>query len=196
MNKIITLTAGHSDTDPGACAENHSEQAKQESIRKGLYEAAIVEDLRNRVADDLRSLGYQVRTDGTGSFNLPLGDALKLISGSEIAVELHLNGAVNPQANGVEVVALPRAKYRAQRLADAIANALGSRLRGDKGWIDQCQTHRGRLGFVGAGGLIVETFFITNPKELAAYLEAKDTVAYAIAQAIDDVVRIGEQEPA
>ena len=38
---IITLTAGHSDADPGAC-------------RGDYREADLMEDLRNRVAEQLR----------------------------------------------------------------------------------------------------------------------------------------------
>ena len=183
MSKIITLTAGHSDTDPGACAH-------------GYTEAELMLELRGLVAAQLELLGYIARTDGTGSYNAPLADALRLIDGSALAIELHMNAAAAAQANGVEVVALPRDKYRAQRIAAAVAAAIGARLRGDKGYIDQTATHRGRLGYVQAGGMILEVCFISNLDELCNYLEAKDTVAHAIAQAIDEVVRIGEQEPA
>lgn len=169
---IITLTAGHSDTDPGACRGEHRE-------------ADLMEDLRNRVAANLRSLGHDVRTDGSGAYNLPLNDAIKLIAGSAIAVELHTNAAENPQATGVEVVALPADKYRAQHIAHAVAACLAQRLRGDKGWIDQSATHRGKLGFVSAGGLIVEVFFLSNPGDLQAYLDNIDLLAYHLATAIE-----------
>lgn len=169
---IITLTAGHSDTDPGACC--------------GQYrEADLMEDLRNRVAEQLRLRGHEVRTDGTGAYNLPLRDAIALIEGSALAVELHVNAAENPKATGVEVVALPADRYRAQHIANAIGAALGLRLRGDKGWIDQSATHRGKLGFVSAGGLIVECFFLSNPDDLAAYLANVFPLAHALAGAIE-----------
>lgn len=169
---IITLTAGHSDTDPGACAN-------------GLREADLMEDLRNRVAADLQARGHEVRTDGAGLFNLPLRDAIKLISGSAIAVELHLNGSADPKSTGVEVVALERDKYRAQHIAQAIAAVLGLRLRREKGWMPQSDTHRGSLGFVGAGGLIVETFFISNPSDVKAYQDNIELLAHTLAGAIE-----------
>lgn len=169
---IITLTAGHSDADPGACRGEHRE-------------ADLMEDLRNRVAEQLRLLGHEVRTDGSGAYNLPLRDAIALIDGSALAVELHTNASDNPQATGVEVVALPTDKYRAQHIANAIAACLGLRLRGEKGWIDQSATHRGKLGFVSAGGLIVEAFFLSNPSDLAAYQASIDLLAHALAGAIE-----------
>lgn len=169
---IITLTAGHSDTDPGA-------------VRGAYREAEIMEDLRNRVAEQLRLRGHEVRTDGAGAYNLPLSAAINLIAGSALAVELHTNAAESPQATGVEVVALPADEYRAQHIANAVAACLGIRLRGDKGFIDQSATHRGRLGYVVAGGLIVEVFFLSNPGDLAAYLDNVDLLSHHLAAAIE-----------
>lgn len=169
---IITLTAGHSDADPGAC-------------RGDYREADLMEDLRNRVAEQLRLLGHEVRTDGSGAYNLPLRDAIALIDGSALAVELHVNASDNPKATGVEVVALPADQYRAQHIAHAVAACLNLRLRGDKGWIDQSATHRGKLGFVSAGGLIVECFFLSNADDLLAYLDNTDLLAHHLAGAIE-----------
>jgi N-acetylmuramoyl-L-alanine amidase len=169
---IITLTAGHSAADPGAVNGQHTE-------------AALMTALRNEVAAHLRNLGHEVRTDGSGAYNLPRQDAIKLIAGSAIAIELHANAATDPQANGIEVVALPKDKLRAQKLASSIGSATGRRLRGNKGWIDQSATHHGKLAYVQAGGLIVETFFLSNPTELSRYLVAKDAVAQALAVCID-----------
>ena len=42
-------------------------------------------------------------------------------------------------------------------------------------------TPRGRLGFVRAGGMVVECFFLSNPADLAAYQSNKDVVAAVIA---------------
>lgn len=169
---IITLTAGHSDKDPGA-------------FRGEYREEDLMQDLRNRVAEKLRLLGHEVRTDGAGAYNLPLNDAIKLIAGAGLAVELHTNAAENPQATGVEVVALPSAKYRAQHIANAIAACLNLRLRGDKGWIDQSSTHRGKLGFVSAGGLIVEVFFLSNPADLQSYFDNIELLVHHLANAIE-----------
>jgi N-acetylmuramoyl-L-alanine amidase len=166
---IYTVTAGHGGKDPGAVAAD------------GTTEAALMTELRDVVAHKLRKLGHTVRTDGGWRANLPLPYALTLVPGSKVAIELHTNAAQHPGANGVEVVALPSKAPMARRIARRIAHALGMRVRGDGGWIDQSKTARGRLGFVRAGGLVVEVFFLSNPKDLETYRARVWLVAEAIA---------------
>lgn len=167
----ITVTAGHGDNDPGAC-------------RNGQVERDLMTELRDLVAIKLTEAGHHVRTDGARWQNLPLVHALTLVPGAAWAVELHTNSNDNPAATGVEVVSKPSDKARAQRLAKAISEALGLRLRGEGGWIDQSKTARGKLGFVGLGGMVVEVFFISNPSDLAAYQARKWVVASAIARVL------------
>ena len=172
----FTITAGHGGSDPGAVAMT------------GETEAALMVELRDIVADKLRKAGHAVKTDGDWRANLPLPYALTLIPGSDVAVELHTNAAANVSATGVEVISLPAQAPLARRIAQAVAKVLEVRVRGDGGWIDQSQSARGRLGYVRAGGLIVETFFLSNPGELAAYQARKWMVASAIAQAMTEGV--------
>lgn len=172
--KPIVLTAGHSNTDPGAPGQ-------------GVTEAALMRELRNIVALKLRAAGHAVLTDGEGAANQPLADAMRLIGRGRVAVELHCNASSNPAAGGTETISLPRHRNIARRLSHAIAGVLGTRLRGADGWIDQSQSARGRLGFVNAGGLIVEVFFISNPRELADYQAKKWLVASAIADVLMEI---------
>ena len=153
---FATITAGHSNTDPGA-------------VNGKTKEADLVVNFRNAVSFYLREAGLQVKTDGTGTKNDPLSAAVKLIQGSSVAVEFHMNAATSKQANGIETIALPKDKKLAQDLSKAVADALGSRLRGENGWIDQSKSARGRLAYVSAGGLIVELGFISNEDELARF---------------------------
>jgi len=169
---LFTVTAGHDDKDPGAVAIS------------GETEAQLMLELRHLVAAKLYEKGHQVRTDGSRWQNLPLIQAMGLIPGSHAAIELHTNAFHDPRAGGVEVISLPNHKLRAQRLAASISNVLGIPLRGDRGWIDQSKSARGRLGFVNKNGMIVEVFFISNPSELAAYKAKKWLVAEAIANAL------------
>ena len=171
---LYTVTAGHSYLDPGAIAKT------------GEKEADLMVELRDIVAQKLRANGHTVRTDGGWRHNLPLINALALIPGSHAAIELHTNAAENPAATGVEVVSLPAQAPLARRMARRIAHVLGLRVRGDGGWIDQSATARGRLGFVRAGGLVVEVFFLSNPGDLAAYQARKWMVATAIVQALEE----------
>ena len=168
VNQFVTVTAGHSNKDPGA-------------VNGKFKEAELVSQFRNAVAYYLREAGIQYKTDGVGILNQDLNTAIKLIKGSSVAVEFHMNAAASKQANGIETIALPKDKKLAQDLSKAVADAFGSRLRGDNGWIDQSQSARGKLGFISNGGLIVELGFISNEEELfqfnARYWSAAKAVA-------------------
>ena len=115
---------------------------------------------------------------------MPLKQALALVQGTDLAVELHCNAVVNPQATGVEVIAPPALKLVAQRIARAIAAETDQKLRGLGGWIDQAQSAHGRLAFVQAGGLIVEMVFISTAADMRRFVDAKGRVAVAIAGAM------------
>ena len=170
---FVAVTAGHSNSDPGA-------------VNGKIKESELVTNFRNAVAFYLREAGLATKTDGTNSRNDPLSSALKLIKGSSIAVEFHMNAAASKQANGIETIALPRDKKLAQDLSAAVATALGSRLRGDNGWIDQSKSARGSLAYINAGGLIVELGFISNEVELAAFQARYWIAAKAVAKVLID----------
>lgn len=167
--RIITVTAGHGDGDPGATYGGHTE-------------ADLMAELRDLVAARLRDMGHDVRQDGIGRFNRALGYALGLIGGSSVAIELHTNAVPNPAASGVLTVSLPKDKPLAQRISRAIADVLGLAVRADRGWMPQEQTFHKTLAFVRAGGLVVECFFLSNPSDLAAYMQRRHEVADAIAR--------------
>lgn len=165
------ISAGHGGADPGACANGHTE-------------AAIALEMRDLVSTRLVEMRHATFTDGGRGQNQPLAQALALIKGVDLAVELHCNAAANLQAGGVEVISAPSLKLVAQRIARAIALETGQKLRGVAGWIDQSQSQHSRLAFVQSGGLIVEMVFITNAGDLNKFLSIKDRVAQAIAGAI------------
>ncbi len=171
IQPFVTVTAGHSNKDPGA-------------VNGKFKEAELVSQFRNAVAYYLREAGIQYKTDGVGTLNQDLNAAIKLIKGSSVAVEFHMNAATSKQANGVETIALPKDKKLAQDLSKAVADAFGSRLRGDKGWIDQSQSARGKLGFISNGGLIVELGFISNEAELAQFNAKYWSAAKAVAMVL------------
>ena len=168
VNQFVTVTAGHSNKDPGA-------------VNGKFKEAELVSQFRNAVAYYLREAGIQYKTDGVGILNQDLNAAIKLIKGSSVAVEFHMNAATSKQANGIETIALPKDKKLAQDLSKAVADAFGSRLRGNNGWIDQSQSARGKLGFISNGGLIVELGFISNEEELFQFNARYWTAAKAVA---------------
>ena len=172
MSKIIVLTAGHSNTDPGAV--NGSDR-----------EADIAQDIRNIVASILRDdYGLTVRTDGEGKGNMPLREAVKLIRGSDVAVEFHTNAAANKAATGVEALSTPKNKRWCQVLSRAVADATGCKLRGEGGFKPDNAGQHSRLAYAQAGGIVFEPFFISNDADLKLFKERKWAICRAIATAI------------
>ena len=172
MTKTVTLTAGHSNTDPGAV--NGSDR-----------EADIAQDMRNIVASILRTdYGLEVKTDGTGKGNMPLREAVKLIRGSDVAIEFHTNASANKSATGVEALSTPKNKRWCQVLSRAVADATGWKLRGELGFKPDNAGQHSRLAYAQAGGIILEPFFISNDADLKLFKERKWIICRAIATAI------------
>ena len=172
MSKIIVLTAGHSNTDPGAV--NGSDR-----------EADIAQDIRNIVASILRDdYGLTVRTDGEGKGNLPLREAVKLIRGSDVAIEFHTNAAASKAATGVEALSTPKNKRWCQVLSRAVADAIGWKLRGDGGFKPDNAGQHSRLAYAQAGGIVFEPFFISNDADLKLFKERKWIICRAVADAV------------
>ncbi|MDX7901881.1 N-acetylmuramoyl-L-alanine amidase [Acinetobacter baumannii] len=170
MSKTITITAGHSNTDPGAV--NGSDR-----------ESDIAQDMRNIVAFYLRSKGINIKTDGEGKGNAPLREAVKLINGSAIAVEFHCNAGPKT-AKGVEALSQPKDKLISQKLCSAVASVMGNVLRGDKGWKPENSGQHSRLAYVQNGGIILELFFISNDEELSIWKDRKWLIGKAVAEVL------------
>ena len=172
MSKIIVLTAGHSNTDPGAV--NGSDR-----------EADIAQDMRNIVASILRTdYGLEVKTDGEGKGNLPLREAVKLIRGSDVAIEFHTNAAASKAATGVEALSTPKNKRWCQVLSRGVADATGWKLRGEGGYKPDNAGQHSRLAYAQAGGIVFEPFFISNDADLKLFKERKWIICRAVADAV------------
>ena len=174
---VITVTAGHSNKNPGAV--------------NGLFrEADIAQEMRNMVALYLRQKDIAVKTDGEGKGNLPLPAAIKLISGSKAAVEFHCNAFPKPTAGGCEALSQPKDRALSQRLCKAVSDVMGIPTRGtDGGWKNEGSGQHSRLGYVRNGGIILELFFISNPAELAVWQDKKWLVAKAVAEVLAEVAK-------
>ena len=174
--KIVTITAGHSNSDPGAV--NGSDR-----------ESEIAQDMRNIVAYYLKSKGITIRTDGEGKGNLPLSEAVKLIKGSNIAVEFHCNAAASKSAKGVEALSQPKDKLISQKLCSAVSSVMSNPLRGDKGWKPENSGQHSRLAYVSHGGIILELFFISNDAELSIWKQKKWLIGKAVAEVLAEYVK-------
>lgn len=177
-NKIVVLSAGHDSVkDCGAVAKD------------GTTEAEMVTQFRNAVAYYVQQdKGIHVKVDGYGKSNLPLRDAVKLIDGSVIAIEWHMNAAESQTAQGVEVLSQDKDKVISQKIAKSIADVMGSKLRGEKGWKSESSGQHSRLAWVSNKGIIVELEFISNPERLQVFKDKLWLVAKAVAQVILEYV--------
>ena len=167
----VLLSAGHSNTDPGAV--------------NGQYkEAELVTWFRNAVAYYCREAGLDVVTDGSGSTNQPLNQVVKMIKGTCLAVEFHLNATANKSAKGIEALAQVGDRKISQEMCKAIHQVTGFPLRGDNGWKPENAGQHSKLAFVSGGGIILELFFISNDTELKYFLANYWLIAKAVAQVI------------
>ncbi|WP_323016498.1 N-acetylmuramoyl-L-alanine amidase [Castellaniella sp.] len=177
MAKIV-ITAGHATVD----------RPDSGAVYNGRKESEVMTAFRNIVALKLRQAGHEVITDGEGKENQTLNTAIRLIKAHkpDYALEFHTNASTSPAASGVETISLPKDKDISRQISHAISRVLSLRVRGDRGWIDQSQSARGKLGYVNAGGIIVETFFISSRQDLAVWEEKQWLVATEIAKLFDD----------
>lgn len=168
----VFLSAGHSDTDSGAV--------------NGIYrEEELCTWFRNAVAYYCRQAGLEVITDGSGQLNKPLNQAVKLIKGTDLAIEFHLNAHSNKTAKGIEALAATKHKRISQLLCKAVHSETGFPLRGSNGgWKPENAGQHSRLAFVSNGGIILELFFISNDAELKFFLANYWIIAKAVAEAI------------
>lgn len=170
--KQVTITAGHGGKDSGA-------------VNGQITESFIATDFRNMVKFYLEKSGITVLSDGNSSENKPLTEAISLAKKSKLAIEFHCNASSNPSAKGVEALANSKDKQLCKDLCLAVAKELSTTTRGaDGGWKAEDSGQHHRLGFVQAGGIIMELFFISNPKELEIYLAKKWVIAKAVAVVI------------
>ena len=58
----------------------------------------------------------------------------------------------------------------------------------DIGYIDQSKSARGRLGFVQAGGMILEVCFLSNRQETSYYMANSTKVAQELAKTIKEMI--------
>lgn len=152
--KIVMISAGHSNTDPGI-------------TRGSLREADFTLLIRNKIHHYLKLKNFPHVTDGQDGINFSLPKAIKI--GKEVngtKVEIHLNGGPIDVAHGTEALSLPKHKIQSQALCQAVHDVLGFKLRGNKGWKDQSSGAHSRLGFCLMGGIILEVCFLTNGKEM------------------------------
>ena len=182
---VLTLTAGHANTvkpDSGAVGKTKD--------GKVIKEADMAMLLRNTILHYLQQdKDIITRCDGYNQVNLPLSEALKLIDGSDFSCEIHFNASANKTANGVECIVSQKDTEIGKRLAKAVTDVTGWKLRGTKGVIREEDSARGRLAFVKEGSCILEVAFISNPEEMEVFNQKYWLIAKSISEVLIDYVK-------
>lgn len=182
--KTIYLEAGHHLSDPGAVTQTADGQ---------LTEASLTTALRNVVAVKLNELAalqnksVLVVTD-SDAMNLvqTIAHAGKQTKAGDIVCSIHFNAGPSAASGTETFIAYPSSESErllANRLQKAMCNVLQLPNRGVK---TEQQSARRRLGILHhpAQNVLLEVCFITNPTDLAAYLQKQDLVAEAIAKSL------------
>jgi N-acetylmuramoyl-L-alanine amidase len=146
-------------------------------------EADVVAEFRNLVSFYLMLWNVKHAVDGKGTENVPLSQTIKKVGKNRPALEFHCNASGSTQVSGVETLSAPGDMELCKKLCKAIADVFEITNRGPKPE-DAGQHHR--LAFVKAGGIIVELFFISSPKDLAAYDAKKWLAAKAVATVLKE----------
>lgn len=172
QEKSLFISAGHSDSDPGAAGHGHTE-------------ADIVLEFRDLLADYLRARVIFDK-DGAPGQNLPLRDAVGAAKAHDLAVEFHCNAAANPAATGVETLSHGHHYPLGNVLCRAIADTLGIANRSAKG---EGSGQHSRLAFISqGGGLIVELFFLSNKRDLAKYIANRGRLVAAVGDVLVNAI--------
>ncbi|AXH78248.1 MAG: hypothetical protein [Caudoviricetes sp.] len=155
---MILISAGHSDKDSGA-------------IVNRLKENELALDLRDRLSAELKDIPHI--TDGSEGQNSSLNEAIKLLHKCAFGIEIHFNSSSNKGVKGTEVFGLSKHKVKGERLSSIVAHSLNTNNRGFK---TEKESNRKKLGFVRAGGLILEVEFLTNEEAMQNYFKYKDAL--------------------
>jgi len=176
MSRTILVSAGHGGGDPGATGPGGPSYP--------FTEADLALEQRELVTELLEKRGFRVLRDGSRGENLARSVSLSLLRGVDLALDLHFNSHDRP-ATGVECFGLRDKSALCAALAQAVAAAVGLKVRGRAGYRDPSESQHPSLTFCSRGGILLETCFMMKP-DLDRYVPRKKAVAEAIARVLAD----------
>lgn len=186
--RTLYIEAGHGGRDPGAVGQYNGRQ---------VTEAELTQDLQARIVKKLagtaNKLGWQIKTDVP---NLTLAQVLRWLrlglKQTDALVSLHFN-AGRLSSTGVECIVPEKTRFvpsygptgtpQAHLINNAVNRVLDIE---ERPTLKPSQTPRKRVGILELtpNSILIEVCFISNPAELAKYIENRDAVAEELAEAI------------
>lgn len=174
MAKIICIDAGHGGKDPGA-------------VNGKRYEKTAALAIALKVGERLKAKGFEVRYTRKRDIYYTLAERCRMSNnwGADAFISIHLNGATNKDATGIETWRYENVGSRTKQLAENVqAELIGVTGAKDRG----VKTTTGFyvLKHTKASAVLVECGFITNKKECDKLFtdEYQNKVAYGIAKGV------------
>ncbi len=169
----VFIDPGHGGNDPGAIGI------------KGTRESDVVLMVGKELKAILEKAGFEVLMSRTADVNISLANRAEMANraGADIFVSLHCNGFTSGSANGTETYSYMGDEEGArlsELVLEEICRALATVNRGAK------KENFAVLRLTEMPSILIETAFITNPREEAMMLEADfpEKVSKAIADGI------------
>lgn len=172
--KKLFITAGHSLNKAGASAN-------------GLREERLTIEMRDLIAAQLRTWGYEVVTDNDkDSLSTVISKIKKVATQNDILLDTHFNAA-SSNAKGTECFVAANARGKSVRVAERIAELTAGMLNTpNRGVKKENQSQHNRLGILhtAASSVLWEVEFITNAEFMANYNAMKERLAIGVANII------------
>jgi N-acetylmuramoyl-L-alanine amidase len=177
---VILVDAGHGGRDPGAVAN-------------GVREKDIVLPISLILGQSLQSMGYTVYYTRTNDIEIDLEPRVALAErvNADVFVSIHANSlaSLNSAVNGVETF-----HARGSTLGRELASYVQSQIIASTGANDRNAKAAGfyLLARTSMPAILVETGFVTNPREAANLSDPnyQKRMAEAIAKGIDQFMRV------
>lgn len=170
----IALVIGHSPNDPGAVNTNYK-------ISEWKYNSGLAEQVAALVSNAHVTV---IPGDDTNEYIARINRER-----FDCALELHCNGAENPNATGTETLFWHNSmfgEFMAEKIQARVVEALGLRnrglkeiFRGQRGWPFLMGTH--------CPAVIAEPFFITTDLDLKIGLKKRSFLVSAYVAALDEI---------
>jgi N-acetylmuramoyl-L-alanine amidase len=179
---VVIIDPGHGGDDPGAIGPG------------GLHEADVALAIGRMVGEILVHQGLQVQFTRTGDTTVPLEDRPDIVKrfGGAVFVSIHANASQNPDVTGTET-------YYKTADSQSLAALVQSEVVAALGEPDRGIRTADFYVIVNAGipSVLVETAFITNPKEerLLRDPSVQRRIAEAIARAIARFLTVQPEDP-
>ena len=170
MSKILIITAGHHDRDPGAIGNGYKENALNiEIVELVIKRIKQLDPSVNIWTDDSKLTLSQV-----------IGMVKEFATDEDVWVEYHFDASISPKASGATSLVADGARQLSKDIAKELVD-IGSTILEipNRGVKSEKDSARGRLAMLHtkATSVLYEVGFISNPTDMANHQDWKHWLA-------------------